>query len=120
MQLLDSYFKILAHTLSEDTHVFEVEMLASHPVYEGHFPGNPVSPGVCNMQMIKECAEQVIGHAADLVEVKQYRLTGVIAPQLTPRLTIALTLAAEADAMRLTARVSHGETVYIDFKGTLR
>ena len=26
--------------------------------FQGHFPNNPVSPGVCNIEMIKECAEE--------------------------------------------------------------
>ena len=119
MKLLDSYFRIISHTQADEQHVFDVQMLADHPVYQGHFPGNPVSPGVCNMQMLKECAEQALGRPTDFVEVKQYRLMGVISPQNTPRLTITITLAPADAQCTLTARVTSSETTYIDFKGTL-
>ncbi len=132
MKLLDSYFRIISHSETDGQHVFSVQMLPDHPVYQGHFPGNPVSPGVCNMQMLKECAEVALGQSTDLVEVKQYRLMGVITPQKTPRLTITVKLTPsepvtvqsakgqiEQNMVTLTANVTADGTSYIDFKGTL-
>lgn len=31
-----------------------IHLNPEHPVYEGHFPGMPVVPGVCQVQMVKE------------------------------------------------------------------
>ena len=33
---------------------FKIEIKANHAVFEGHFPGNPVMPGVCQMEIVKE------------------------------------------------------------------
>ncbi|HRX12452.1 MAG TPA: hypothetical protein P5210_12415, partial [Draconibacterium sp.] len=33
---------------------FKIEIKANHSVFEGHFPGNPVMPGVCQMEIVKE------------------------------------------------------------------
>ena len=35
---------------AEDRLAFRVRLDAAHPVYAGHFPGNPVLPGVCTLQ----------------------------------------------------------------------
>ena len=32
-----------------------------HDIFKGHFPGNPVTPGVCMMQIVKELTEECIG-----------------------------------------------------------
>ena len=32
----------------------------SHPVYKGHFPGMPVMPGVCIMEMVKACVSKFL------------------------------------------------------------
>jgi 3-hydroxyacyl-[acyl-carrier-protein] dehydratase len=36
--------------------VFFIELKPDHPIFEGHFPGNPVLPGVCTVEIIKELA----------------------------------------------------------------
>ena len=54
---------------------FEISLNADCQVYEGHFPGEPVSPCVCNIQMIKECAEQVVGKSLLMNNLQQCRLT---------------------------------------------
>lgn len=117
--LKDSYFKILSQQTDGADTQFEVEMLASHPVYEGHFPGKPVSPGVCNMQMLKECAETLIGREMMLNFVKQYRMMAVMSPQATPQVQIRMNLAETEEGYTLSASVWMGEQQLIDFKGQL-
>lgn len=40
---------------AEDRFTFRVRLDAAHPIYAGHFPGNPVLPGVCTLQIVREC-----------------------------------------------------------------
>lgn len=46
---------------AEDRLAFRVRLDAAHPVYAGHFPGNPVLPGVCTLQIVRECLERGTG-----------------------------------------------------------
>jgi 3-hydroxyacyl-[acyl-carrier-protein] dehydratase len=39
---------------------FYIKLNPNHFIYNGHFPGQPVLPGVCALQIIKECAQQLI------------------------------------------------------------
>ncbi|MDY2942781.1 MAG: hypothetical protein SOT07_03685 [Paludibacteraceae bacterium] len=55
-----NYYHILSSEITTDAGVFRVALNADCEVYQGHFPGEPISPGVCNIQMIKECAEIVL------------------------------------------------------------
>jgi 3-hydroxyacyl-[acyl-carrier-protein] dehydratase len=53
--LLEDFYSI--QEISSDSPekmTVKVELNAAHPVYKGHFPGTPVAPGVCLIQMIKE------------------------------------------------------------------
>ena len=115
--LQDTYYTIVSRTDTAEESLFEIQMLGSHPVYQGHFPGNPVSPGVCNMQMIKELAEQLIGHEVMLDYVKQYRLMEVLSPQKTPQLSIHVSVEASEDAYTIRAAAYVADTQAIDFKG---
>lgn len=63
-----------------------VRMNANHPVYQGHFPGNPITPGVLTMQMIRECAGWKIGHNLRFKSIKNCRLAAMVRPGDTLRL----------------------------------
>ena len=45
MRLKDSYYQIVRETVEGREGRFRIRLLSDCPVYRGHFPGNPVSPG---------------------------------------------------------------------------
>jgi 3-hydroxyacyl-[acyl-carrier-protein] dehydratase len=119
--LLNDYYTIDDRVAeNEETTLFRITLLPGYKAYTGHFPGNPVSPGVCNIQMIKECAEQLAGKPLFLGYISQCRWSAVITPQTTPQLQVRLQLSGGADdPYRLCATVCDDTTKYIDFKGEL-
>ncbi|MGM9809608.1 MAG: hypothetical protein ACI30J_01905 [Paludibacteraceae bacterium] len=67
-----NYYHILSSDITSDEGMFRVALNADCEVYQGHFPGEPVCPGVCNIQMIKECAEIVLQGGA-VVSLSRFR-----------------------------------------------
>lgn len=117
--LHNEYFTIDSSVADGDETVFSVTLLPDYCAYAGHFPGNPVSPGVCNIQMIKECAEQLAGTHLFLGYISQCKLSAVITPQTTPHLQIRMQLVADDTLYKVRATVYDDTTTYIDFKGEL-
>ena len=66
--LLNDFFTISDKVTSETEIWAELFINANHKIFEGHFPIQPVVPGVCMMQMVKEILEQVIGKETNLVQ----------------------------------------------------
>lgn len=58
MKLINDFYHIVATDDSEGKYVCKVKMNAAHNIYSVHFPGNPVTPGVCLVQMVAEMLEQ--------------------------------------------------------------
>lgn len=53
--LLENFYKIIHRKEREDgKQAIEIELNPGHVLYQGHFPGQPVVPGVCTLQMIKK------------------------------------------------------------------
>jgi 3-hydroxyacyl-[acyl-carrier-protein] dehydratase len=120
MPLLNDYFKIDRQTAENGETLFYITLLPEYKAYAGHFPGNPVSPGVCNIQMIKECAEQLAGKALFLGYVSRCRFSRMITPQTTPQLRIYMQLSVTADDLyEVSATVCDDTTTYINFNGEL-
>lgn len=59
---MDDFFSIISNTTNESgAHVFTVDLNKSHSIFEGHFPGKPVVPGVLTLMMVRKCAEKAAG-----------------------------------------------------------
>lgn len=123
MLLENSFYSINSERRAEDAleATFAVALLADCPVYQGHFPGRPVSPGVCNIGMIQECARRVAGNEnLHLTKIKQCRLTAVAAPHICPSLEVKVTLTPADTQYGVQAQIAAPDgTLYMTLKGTL-
>lgn len=66
-------------------------MNPGHPVYQGHFPEHPVVPGVCLLQLIKECVEDIRQQKLQVTQVSSCKFLSAINPIETPHISVALT-----------------------------
>ena len=117
--LIKDYYTINNICKEEGRTVFQISLNPDCKVYEGHFPGEPVSPGVCNIQMIKECAEQVSGKTLFLNNLQQCRLTTLVTPLAHPQLEVVVNLEEKGDIYKLKATLGKGEDIYLDLKAEL-
>src|SRR5580693_3721795 len=58
-----------------------LEINPSHEIFKGHFPGTPVVPGVCMMQMVKEIIEDMVGKEIRLLRADHMKFLAVINPE---------------------------------------
>ena len=117
--LIKDYYTIQSVAQQEGKAVFQISLNPQCQVYEGHFPGEPVSPGVCNIQMIKECAEQVAGKSLFLSNLQQCRLTTLVTPLAHPQVEVTIQLEEKGGAYKLKATLGKGEEIYLDLKAEL-
>ena len=73
------YIKTLEQDNGKINAVLEIN--AGHKIFEGHFPGRPVVPGVCMMQMVKEILELALAKPTRLVSGDNLKFLTVIDPQ---------------------------------------
>jgi 3-hydroxyacyl-[acyl-carrier-protein] dehydratase len=100
---------------------FTIELNPDHPVYEGHFPGNPVVPGVCQVQIIKELASQVLKTDLLLVRSDNIKFLAMIIPQMNPNLEVLLeTREEEQQLWVVNGTISSGLTIFLKFRGRMQ
>ncbi len=118
--LIKDYYTIENVVKLEDgTTLFHISLRSDSAVYQGHFPGQPVSPGVCNIQLIKECAEQVAGKPLLMNNLQQCRLTTLVTPLEHPEVEVRLFLEEKDSGYKLKATLGKGENIYLDMKAEL-
>ena len=117
--LIENYYKINDIVKEKGKAIFQVSLMQDCKVYEGHFPDEPVSPGVCNIQMIKECAEQVVGKSLFLNNLQQCRLTTLITPFVYPQLKVEISMEEKEDIYKLKATIGKDGDIYIELKAEM-
>lgn len=80
MSFLDQLFVI--KTIEETENGFRVKLLCnpSHPVYQAHFPGSPITPGACLLQTAGLLLQQKIGRPLYLKSSKNIKYLNVLIP----------------------------------------
>jgi 3-hydroxyacyl-[acyl-carrier-protein] dehydratase len=81
MKLLDDFFRIRSCKETTNAFEFEVELNAAHVIYQAHFPGHPVTPGVIQMQMVQELMELKLNQQLNVAEVRQCKFLNVLNPE---------------------------------------
>ncbi len=116
--LLNDFFTI-NETVKSDTEIWaELLIHSNHKIFEGHFPNQPVVPGVCMMQMIKEIVEQVIGKETNLTQAADMKFLAVINPLENNLIQASIKYAAdETGAINVVASLFKDELVHFKFKG---
>ena len=84
--LKDSFYTISEITNDSFSLTASLQLREDHPLYQGHFPGQPVVPGVCMLQIVKELAAM----ATKKVLVLQRADTMKFLQQTDPRQTSVL------------------------------
>jgi len=82
-----------------------VRLNAGHPIYQAHFPGNPITPGVCLVQMVGELLGNRVGRHLQLSKVVNLKFIAPVSPQEKPDLEVRFT-AVDDDGATLKARGS--------------
>lgn len=67
----------------------KVAFNAEHDIFQGHFPGQPVVPGVCMMEMVKELLEQQTDTFLWLRNAALVKFLQLITPDVQPLVNVS-------------------------------
>lgn len=92
--LLHSFYEIVAtESGSEDVQgaTFRIHINADSPIYKAHFPGRPITPGACMLQIVEELAQVCFDDTTlHIHEVKNAKFLSLLEPQDHPFVDVLL------------------------------
>ena len=92
-------------------HSASISINPGHEVFKGHFPENPVMPGVCMMQVVKELAEQITSRTLMLHKLTNAKFMALINPETNPVVKLELEVRDGADGSIVVKNISYIDTV---------
>lgn len=121
MVLKDKYFRIVNKSFEGINFKYDIELISGHVVYEGHFPGNPVSPGVFSIQMIRECCADALGRLLKIEQIGQCRFLSVLRPNNGMKLEITFSAEEKSEGeFAIVGQIAGNGEVYVTVKETLK
>jgi len=113
---MQGYFRIISENIQRQQAVFLIELLPSCPVYAGHFPGNPVAPGACNIEMVRQCASIALQREVRIAGIRLCKFMKLLRPDTLETLTLQMSWQDDT----LSAAVMAGTEVAIQLKMNIR
>lgn len=121
MKFEDYYYKVYSmHTDWAYSMTEHIAFLPRCDIFGGHFPGRPVCPGACNIQLIKDVAQRLTGRRLLVSAIRQCRFTALLTPDTCPEVDVQVDITARTESgYSITARISDGRQTYVEFKGDM-
>ena len=90
MQFKDDFYIIEASTHDEDTLVYSIVINKDHDIFNGHFPSNPVTPGVMQMEIVKELVQISLEREVKLESMPTCKFLAVLNPEENANVDVIL------------------------------
>lgn len=114
--MLDDFFAITYIETDVPQHYrISVAINASHSVYAGHFPENPVVPGVCALHVITKCVEKILGYPVFLHRAPGIKFLGILRPEVDKYLSIDIII-NNVDNSMIKATITSSEKLVMSCK----
>jgi 3-hydroxymyristoyl/3-hydroxydecanoyl-(acyl carrier protein) dehydratase len=97
MNLINDFYTITQEMSSDAGFEYILSLNKDHVIYQAHFPHNPITPGVCIIQLCKELMELHTGETLFLKELVNVKFLSVINPLTCELVHAAFSKLAAAD-----------------------
>ncbi len=88
-----------------------------HLVFKGHFPGRPIMPGVCMIQMVQDALTQGLQKEFKLKSITSVKFSKMWLPDQFAEAQINLTYEMKVDELKIkTCTLFNGDIVFFKLK----
>jgi 3-hydroxyacyl-[acyl-carrier-protein] dehydratase len=111
---------IIESQMNEDNRLLATLKLNSeHSIFKGHFPGHPVLPGVCMMEMIGEILGEFFRQPFRISHIPIIKFLRMIDPNKDPVVSLELKYQQESQNISTSGRIFSGSEIFMKFQLTL-
>ena len=112
MILLNELYSIQDTRCGDGEFCCSLELNRESVIYKAHFPGNPITPGACMMQMLQEITENVLGCKLELQKLSNVKFLQPVSPLDSPNIEARCKYASTENGLKVQATFANGDVVY--------
>ncbi|HYI78754.1 MAG TPA: hypothetical protein VEW65_14120 [Chryseolinea sp.] len=119
MILLNDFYTIQDRTSSPGVVKAIISINKEHHILEGHFPGLPVVPGVCMLQIVREIMEVNSNKKLKITEADSMKFLSVINPEQNKDVEVTINYTEDAGKFSINATLFAATVTFFKLKATL-
>lgn len=100
--LINDFFTIITIEQTESSILSTIKLNATHQIFEGHFPNNPITPGVVQIQIIKELLEKFFNQKLMLKEMGRCKFLSILNPNENAEIVIKIDFTKADEMIKVT------------------
>jgi 3-hydroxyacyl-[acyl-carrier-protein] dehydratase len=86
-------------------------------IFSCHFPGQPIAPGACTLQMLKDVLETALNTGLQLKKADNLKFINMIVPEYA-ELLLNITYLAGDGQISVTAKLTNADVTFFKFQGS--
>ncbi len=118
--LIDGLYEITAFNHEAAEVSATLKLNKNHVIFDGHFPGHPVLPGVCVIQMVKELTEKALDKSLLLTVASNVKFMAVINPEKNDTIDFNLELTEVDGETKVKNSVHFEDTLALKLNATFK
>ena len=118
MKLLNKFYTIESVQNNDNELVFQIKLNNEHYIYKAHFPENPITPGVCILQIAQELLEEHLSVRLELKILHNIKYMSILSPISTPNVSIQLLYTQNSEELKLKGTIKSESTTFSKFSST--
>lgn len=118
--LLKDFYAVNSLETEDNKTTAKITINKDHKIFKGHFPDNPVTPGVCMMQIIKELTEGIVDKKLFMQSSSNVKFMAIINPDKTPDLELTLDITETDDGYKVKNVTTFEDTVALKLSSSYK
>jgi 3-hydroxyacyl-[acyl-carrier-protein] dehydratase len=119
MTLLKDFYSLNQFAHGDGTVSAKIVFNKDHPIFRGHFPGTPIVPGVCMMQIVTEIMETALTYPVRVSTADTIKFLSVIDPERQQEIEVVVTYNQMDEGIRIQASLFNGSGTFFKLKAVL-
>lgn len=114
MILKDNFYTIKELVFVENSIEATLSINSKHSIFEGHFPNNPVTPGVVEMEIVKEIVSVALKNPVKMTKMSNCKFLAILNPVNSPEVKLKIdVLEKDENRIRISGQILDQTTVYL-------
>ncbi len=118
--LKEPLFTISSLQQQENTVHAVLDIDKTNAIFEGHFPAQPVVPGACMVQVVKEVLAKVLSTAVRLTKAENIKFLSLVEPANNQLLLLDMAYELIDNEIKVTANLVAHDAVCMKFQGVFQ